>query len=210
MFHLQIYPNDGLPEQICRDCADKLATSFCFKEQCEKSDKFLRKYKAKSSEGSSKQEDREITRQTDNNSPSSFIFVDCNPLTDTDSETELIMVDSPMQLSPSSQEATSNMHAQNCDSQPESQINHETSDTQTKQDKLQNNLLPAKENLHDDGNITKSDYVGGAVENTKSNFNETCESNQGGIISSFKQSSSKVSLKGKVKSKKGKEIQNNS
>lgn len=41
---IQVWPNDGLPGQICTKCASKLHISFQFKKQCEKSDLKLRQY----------------------------------------------------------------------------------------------------------------------------------------------------------------------
>ncbi|KAJ8920964.1 hypothetical protein NQ315_015758 [Exocentrus adspersus] len=39
---VQVWPNDGLPTQICNKCSAKLHISFQFKKQCEKSDAKLR------------------------------------------------------------------------------------------------------------------------------------------------------------------------
>lgn len=41
-----MWPNDGLPGQICARCASKLHIAFQLKKQCEKSDLKLRQYKA--------------------------------------------------------------------------------------------------------------------------------------------------------------------
>lgn len=41
-----MWPNDGLPSQICARCASKLHIAFQLKKQCEKSDLKLRQYKA--------------------------------------------------------------------------------------------------------------------------------------------------------------------
>lgn len=42
----QVWPNDGLPAQICSRCASKLYIAFQLKKQCESSDTKLRLYQA--------------------------------------------------------------------------------------------------------------------------------------------------------------------
>ncbi|CAG9825304.1 unnamed protein product [Phaedon cochleariae] len=42
---VQVWPNDGLPAQICNRCSAKLHIAFQFKKQCEKSDGKLRQMK---------------------------------------------------------------------------------------------------------------------------------------------------------------------
>ncbi|XP_050307459.1 zinc finger protein 629-like [Anthonomus grandis grandis] len=41
---VQVWPNDGLPSQICAKCASKLHIAFQLRKQCEKSDLKLRQY----------------------------------------------------------------------------------------------------------------------------------------------------------------------
>ncbi|XP_066253936.1 zinc finger protein 501-like [Euwallacea similis] len=43
---VQVWPNDGLPGQICRRCASKLHIAFQLKKQCEKTDLKLRQFKS--------------------------------------------------------------------------------------------------------------------------------------------------------------------
>ncbi|KAL1494678.1 hypothetical protein ABEB36_010243 [Hypothenemus hampei] len=43
---IQVWPNDGLPSQICTRCASKLHIAFQLKKQCERSDLKLRQYQA--------------------------------------------------------------------------------------------------------------------------------------------------------------------
>lgn len=54
---VQVWPADGLPKRICRDCIVKLDISFQFKRQCERADQRLRQLQ--------NQHDQQIQQQSD-------------------------------------------------------------------------------------------------------------------------------------------------
>uniref|UniRef100_A0A1B0GPM3 Uncharacterized protein n=1 Tax=Phlebotomus papatasi TaxID=29031 RepID=A0A1B0GPM3_PHLPP len=67
---IQVWQNDGLPDQICTKCVAKLHIAFQFKKLCEKSDARLRHYQANAAE----------SQENVNNPASDFVYVDCQEI----------------------------------------------------------------------------------------------------------------------------------
>ncbi|XP_059607485.1 zinc finger protein OZF-like [Phlebotomus argentipes] len=76
---IQVWPNDGLPDQICTKCVAKLHIAFQFKKLCEKSDARLRQQAA-----SAPVEAPESVE----NPPSDYVYVDCQAIEATSGQYE--------------------------------------------------------------------------------------------------------------------------
>ncbi|KAG5897250.1 hypothetical protein JTB14_013154 [Gonioctena quinquepunctata] len=91
---VQVWPNDGLPVQICNKCSAKLHISFQFKKLCEKSDAKLRQLLSNKSiedQVETQYSQSQETQQPQNVPPQELVqtvqqecvYIECNPLIQT-------------------------------------------------------------------------------------------------------------------------------
>lgn len=92
---VQVWPNDGLPGQICKKCVGSLHNAFQFKKLCEKSDARLRHYLQNLEiiqENQLKLQQQMVTEQQQHQQQQQqqdFVYVECTPTTSVELPTEV-------------------------------------------------------------------------------------------------------------------------